>query len=156
MNVRWIRIALLSVVVSLLFVFVLGDDSHISGQEREVPTTIHGDAGLDGSFGIEDLNLVIDWLVGRAPMPAAGDDAYVATDVDGDSYINLADLHWMIMRLLGQVTKFPVESMGNLDQAAAHREKAMSLLNESLAISSELGMRPLMERVLSRQEILGA
>ncbi len=28
------------------------------------------------------------------------------------------------------------------------REKAMSRLDESLAISSELGMRPLMERVL--------
>ncbi len=36
------------------------------------------------------------------------------------------------------------------------REKAMALLDESLAISSELGMRPLMERVLSRREILGA
>ena len=36
------------------------------------------------------------------------------------------------------------------------REKAMSLLEESLAISSELGMRPLMERVLSRREILRA
>jgi len=36
------------------------------------------------------------------------------------------------------------------------KEKAMSLLDESLAISSELGMRPLMERVLSRREILGA
>ncbi len=36
------------------------------------------------------------------------------------------------------------------------REKATSLLDESLAISSELGMRPLMERVLSRREILGA
>ena len=34
------------------------------------------------------------------------------------------------------------------------REKAMSLLDESLAISSELGMRPLMERVLSRRDIL--
>jgi tetratricopeptide (TPR) repeat protein len=31
--------------------------------------------------------------------------------------------------------------------------KAVSLLDESLAISSELGMRPLMERVLSRREI---
>ena len=31
---------------------------------------------------------------------------------------------------------------------------AMSLLDESLAISSELGMRPLMERVLSGREIL--
>ncbi len=36
------------------------------------------------------------------------------------------------------------------------REKATTLLDESLAISSELGMRPLMERVLSRREILGA
>jgi len=34
------------------------------------------------------------------------------------------------------------------------REKAMSLLDESLAMSTELGMRPLMERVLARQENL--
>jgi len=32
----------------------------------------------------------------------------------------------------------------------------MSLLEEALAISSELGMRPLMERVLSRRDILKA
>ena len=36
------------------------------------------------------------------------------------------------------------------------REKAMSLLDESLAISSELGMRPLMGQVLSRRDILKA
>jgi len=36
------------------------------------------------------------------------------------------------------------------------REKATSLLDESLAISTELGMRPLMERVLARKEILKA
>ena len=36
------------------------------------------------------------------------------------------------------------------------RAKAVSLLDESLAISNELGMRPLMERVLSRREILKA
>lgn len=35
-------------------------------------------------------------------------------------------------------------------------EKATSLLDESLAISQELDMRPLMERVLSRREILKA
>ena len=39
---------------------------------------------------------------------------------------------------------------------AGDREKAMSLLDESLSISNELGMRPLMERVLSRREILKA
>ena len=36
------------------------------------------------------------------------------------------------------------------------RAKAIGLLDESLAISSELGMRPLMERVLLHREILGA
>ena len=34
------------------------------------------------------------------------------------------------------------------------RANAIALLDESLAISSELGMRPLMERVLSRREML--
>ncbi len=53
------------------------------------------------------------------------------------------------------------ESFGDVKSArcagdAGDREKAMSLLDESLAISSELGMRPLKERVLSRREILGA
>lgn len=32
----------------------------------------------------------------------------------------------------------------------------MSLLDESLSISSDLGIRPLMERVLSRRDILKA
>ncbi len=36
------------------------------------------------------------------------------------------------------------------------QDKANALLDESLAVSSELGMRPLMERVLSRREILKA
>ena len=41
-------------------------------------------------------------------------------------------------------------------RAEEDREKATSLLDESLAISTELGMQPLMERVLSRQDILQA
>ena len=40
--------------------------------------------------------------------------------------------------------------------AEGDRQKAMSLLDESLKISRELGMKPLMERVLSRREILKA
>jgi len=40
--------------------------------------------------------------------------------------------------------------------AQGDRVKATALLDESLAISSELDMRPLMEQVLSRREILGA
>ena len=34
--------------------------------------------------------------------------------------------------------------------------QAMTLLDEALAISRDLGMRPLMERVLSRRDILKA
>ena len=36
------------------------------------------------------------------------------------------------------------------------RQKAITLLDESLAITTELGMRPLMERALSRRDILKA
>jgi len=43
-----------------------------------------------------------------------------------------------------------------LRHAQDDRSRAMALLDESLAISRELGMRPLMERVLSRREILRA
>ena len=53
----------------------------------------------------------------------------------------------------------PVEPRAEEDvlrQAQGDRQKAMQLLDESLAISTELGMRPLMERVLSRREILKA
>ena len=50
-----------------------------------------------------------------------------------------------------------IKGVGRRLQIRVTREaKAMSLLDELLAISSELGMRPLMERVLSRREILGA
>ena len=46
---------------------------------------------------------------------------------------------------------------GNRERdAEGDRAKAITLLDESLAISSELGMRSLIERVLSRREILGA
>jgi tetratricopeptide (TPR) repeat protein len=41
-------------------------------------------------------------------------------------------------------------------EAQQDRQKATALLDESLRISRELGMRPWMERVLSRREILTA
>ena len=40
--------------------------------------------------------------------------------------------------------------------ADGDRAKAMSLLDESLSISTEVGMRPLMERAMSKQELLKA
>ena len=47
-------------------------------------------------------------------------------------------------------------STGSARTDAGDREKATALLEESLVISNELGMRPLMERVLSRRDILKA
>ncbi|MFQ6027742.1 MAG: hypothetical protein ACE5Q6_09645, partial [Dehalococcoidia bacterium] len=47
-------------------------------------------------------------------------------------------------------------SAGSAQAHPGDRERAMSLLEESLALSTELGMRPLMERVLSRRDILKA
>ena len=70
---------------------------------------VYGDASLSGTSGMEDLTLVIDWLIGRIAMPADGDNAYVAADVNGDGSINLADLHWMVMWLIGRITEFPAE-----------------------------------------------
>jgi len=53
------------------------------------------------------------------------------------------------------VTHSPMDTLRERD-AEGNLAKALALLDESLAISSELGMRPLMERVLSRREILKA
>ena len=47
-------------------------------------------------------------------------------------------------------------STGSSQAHAGDRDKAMSHFDESLAISTELGMKPLMERVLSRRDILKA
>ena len=60
--------------------------------------------------------------------------------------------------------RFPERAFAACDYAEAllqrnetgDPEKALSLLDESLAISQELGMRPLVERVLSRRETLKA
>ena len=47
------------------------------------------------------------------------------------------------------------DTLSNLN-TDADQTKAVALLDESLTISSELGMRPLMEMVLSQREILKA
>ena len=46
--------------------------------------------------------------------------------------------------------------MGSGDRPLEVLDEAVSLMDGSLAISSELGMSLLMERLLSRREILGA
>ena len=137
-------------------------------------------------------------IVGLIAKMGLGLMAVVQSD-EGAAQAQYAALapHTGIMAPLGSITTDRVlgllaHTVGNLEQAGAHfedalsfsrkagyrpelawtccdyadllrdrdaegdRAKAISLLDESLAISSELGMRPLMERVLSRREILKA
>ena len=50
----------------------------------------------------------------------------------------------------------PARSASADREGMPNRQKAKGLLNEALALSRELEMRPLMERVLAKREILGA
>ena len=56
---------------------------------------------------------------------------------------------------LAEACAFYAEMLLERDEPG-DQDKAGALLDESLAISTELGMRPLMERVQSRRELLGA
>lgn len=80
------------------------DDLTITAQR------LYGDASLTGTFGIPDVLLVIDWLIGRLDQPAPGVEAFLATDVDGDSLITISDVIWMIHKLVGKIELFPVET----------------------------------------------
>jgi len=71
---------------------------------------VYGGASLSGSFGIQDVLLVIDWLLGRIAPPAPGTEAFTAADVDGDSAIKLHDVILMVSKLVGKIAEFPVES----------------------------------------------
>ena len=70
---------------------------------------VYGGASLSGKFDIQDILLVIDWMLGRLAPPAPGEEAFTAADVDGDSVMNLRDLSWMVRKLVGKIAKFPVE-----------------------------------------------
>jgi hypothetical protein len=57
----------------------------------------------------EDIYLVVDWIIGRKPMPPVGTPAFVAADVNSDGVISSADVGLMIARYLGAISRFPVE-----------------------------------------------
>ncbi len=53
------------------------------------------------------------------------------------------------------VEQLRASSITGRTETEQKRLRAMSLLDESLTIFCDLGMRPMMERVLFRREILG-
>jgi hypothetical protein len=62
---------------------------------------LSGDANQDGQFTGDDIYLVIDWVIGRQPMPQGGAPAFVAADVDSDGRITAQDVVLLIKRLTG-------------------------------------------------------
>lgn len=80
-----------------------------SGDLTVTVGAVFGDANLSGAFDFADLYFLVDWLVGRKPVPGKDDPAFAASDVDGGGSISLADINWTISQLLGRITKFPVE-----------------------------------------------
>ena len=73
---------------------------------------------------------------------------------DVNFYIFVSDIRWLSPELAWSPCDYADMLLDRSDEG--DRQQAMQLLDESLAISTELGMRPLMERVLSRREILKA
>jgi hypothetical protein len=74
-----------------------------------VVNLVYGDADEDSQFTGDDIYLVVDWIIGRKPMPPAGAPAFVAADVNGDRVINITDVELMIARYLNKINRFPVE-----------------------------------------------
>ena len=74
---------------------------------------LFGDSNLDGVFNMADLNVMVDWLVGREPMPELGTLAFIVSDVNGDGVLNQADLDLYVDHLLQRIDWFPVEDPCN-------------------------------------------
>lgn len=71
-----------------------------------------------------------------------------------------SELPATIQPMLGRLAREPFDYPKHIFELKRNgegdRPRAVVLLDESLAISSELGMGPLVERVLFRLEVLGA
>ena len=66
------------------------------------PSTL-GDANEDGSVTMADLNLLVDWNLGRTAPPAPGSSAFTSADVNGDGTVSMADVNRMVDFLLGRI-----------------------------------------------------
>ena len=85
----------------------------------------------------------------RDPAYTRGLSLYLAPILSRSALLVAGDLCGVLTMPLGVF----IRPSGVLE---GDRAKAVALLDEYLAISGEPGMRPLMERVLSRREILKA
>jgi Dockerin type I domain len=85
------------------------DSQGASGSEAvniTVVNLVSGDANQDGQLTGDDVYLVVDWIIGRQPMPQADTPAFMAADVDSDGSITAKDVALMI----GQLSEDPDQS----------------------------------------------
>jgi hypothetical protein len=94
---------------------------------------------------------VIDRVLGLLAQTMGSLDQSISHFEDSTAFCRMADYRPELAWTCCDYADALLQRNGEDDRA-----KAITLLEESLAISSEIGMRPLMERVLSRREILKA
>jgi hypothetical protein len=69
----------------------------------------YGDVTGDGKLDEGDVQVMIDWLLGREARPQLGTALFRAADVDGDGVVGLGDINWAVDKIRGRITKFIVE-----------------------------------------------
>ena len=123
----------------------------IAAQRRDVAAAGEQYAALASVPGIMVFYISTDRVLGLLSVTLGSPDQAVVHFEDALAFNRRAgfrpDLAWTCCDYADML----LERNGDGDRA-----RAITLLDESLSISSELGMRPLMERVLSRREILKA
>ena len=123
----------------------------IAVQRGDVDAAGEQYAALESQRGIFMFDLVTDRLLGLLAQTIGKPEDAVAHFEDALAFCRKAGYRPELAWSLCDYADTLLQREGDGDRA-----KAMSLLDESLNISRELGMRPLMERVLSRREILRA
>ncbi len=120
---------------------------------REDPAAAEHYSSLEPSRGTATpgISLVFDRILGLLAQTMGSPDLAVEHFEDALAFCRKGGYRPELAWTCCDYADMLLERNGEGDRA-----KAISLLDESLAISSELGMRPLMERVLSRREILKA
>ncbi|MFQ6026271.1 MAG: AAA family ATPase, partial [Dehalococcoidia bacterium] len=130
--------------VSLALMAVVRGDAAVSGEQYLALKSVSGTMLQGGGFSADRLLGLLSHTLGNLEQA-------VAHFEDALSFCRKAGFRPELAWTCCDYADLLLQRNSEGDRA-----KAMSLLDESLALSTELGMRPLMERVLSRRDILKA
>ena len=142
-------IAALYARIGLALIAVQQGDLGAAEQQHTFLRSQRGTIPICSLMAADRLLGLLAQTIGKLEVAAAHfEDALVLCRKGGGR----SELAWSCCDY-ADMLKDPSTSSGRA--AEENQAKATALLDESLAISTELGMRPLMERVLSRREVLG-